>query len=77
MSLPTIVEIVKNLSKDQIDAVKEIGFGKLLDLNCKHLDHEICGWLVNNFDPTECSLTVHGRTVAITALDVQKNVGIR
>ena len=43
MSLPTIVEIVKNLSYEQIDEVKEIGFSGLLDLNCKHLDREICG----------------------------------
>ena len=77
MSLPTIVKIVKNLSNEQIDAVKEIGFGRLLDLNCKHLDHEICDWLVRNFNPTECSLTVYERMMFITAFDVQKIVGIR
>ena len=60
-----------------MQAVQEIGFGGLLCLTCTYLDHEQCGWLVKNFDPTKCCLNVHGRNLQITTLDVQNVMGVK
>lgn len=76
LALNQIVVIVRKFSEEQCTAVKAIGLGGILDLSCTKLNHEICQWLVNNFDPDSQSLTVHGRTFVMTESHVGKCLGI-
>ncbi|CAL5383965.1 unnamed protein product [Camellia sinensis] len=61
---------------EQRDAVASSGLGGLLNLRCTKLDHDLCEWLVQKFDPKTCSLNVHGRRLLFTELDVHKLLGI-
>ncbi|KAF5933206.1 hypothetical protein HYC85_029377 [Camellia sinensis] len=61
---------------EQRDAVTSSGLGGLLNLRCTKLDHDLCEWLVQKFDPKTCSLNVHGRRLLLTELDVHKLLGI-
>ncbi|KAH7840297.1 hypothetical protein Vadar_015285 [Vaccinium darrowii] len=71
-----ITEIVSKFSEEQRTVVKAIGLGGILDLSCTKLNHGICKWLVNNFDPDTHSLTVHGQKFAITESHVEESLGI-
>ncbi|KAH7835961.1 hypothetical protein Vadar_031479 [Vaccinium darrowii] len=76
IALKQITEIVSKFSEEQRTAVKAIGLGGILNLSCTKLNHGICEWLVNNFDPDTHSLTVHGRKFYITKSHVEKCLGI-
>ncbi|CAL5411938.1 unnamed protein product [Camellia sinensis] len=76
IALRSIVKIIRRLSMEQRDAVTSSGLGGLLNLRCTKLDHDLCEWLVQKFDPKTCSLNVHGRRLLLTELDVHKLLGI-
>ncbi|KAH7864644.1 hypothetical protein Vadar_032114 [Vaccinium darrowii] len=76
IALKQITEIVSKFSEEQRTAVKAVGLGGILDLSCTKLNHGICEWLVNNFDPDTHSLTVHGRKFVITESHVEECLGI-
>ena len=77
ISLKAIVDIVNRCNEAQKQAVIDIGFGGLLGLKCTRIDHNMCQWLVQNFDPDTCSLTVHGRHLRLTCEEVHVLLGIR
>ncbi|KAF7143268.1 hypothetical protein RHSIM_Rhsim05G0160000 [Rhododendron simsii] len=76
ISLKSIVRIVQKLSLDQRRAVQLIGLGGILELRCTALNHPLCNWLVQKFDPVSRSLTVHGRTFLLTYSHVHEYLGI-
>ncbi|XP_028089297.1 uncharacterized protein LOC114289727, partial [Camellia sinensis] len=76
IALRSIVKIIRRLSMEQREAVTSSGLGGLLNLRCTKLDHDLCEWLVQKFDPKTCSLNVHGRRLLLTELDVHKLLGI-
>ncbi|KAI8573624.1 hypothetical protein RHMOL_Rhmol01G0291400 [Rhododendron molle] len=76
ISLKSIVRIVQKLSANQRRAVQLIGLGGILELRCTALNHPLCNWLVQKFDPISRSLTVHGRTFLLTDSHVHECLGI-
>ncbi|KAH7862978.1 hypothetical protein Vadar_011764 [Vaccinium darrowii] len=76
VQLKAIVGIVKNFSDQQCDAVRQIGLGGILQLRLTVLNHHLCDWLVNKFDPDSSSIMFHGRTFLLTESEVHQCLGI-
>ena len=52
--------LVGNLSEDNKNAIRDIGFGSLLEIQCGRLRRQLCRWLVDQFKP-ECNIIeLHG-----------------
>ena len=77
ISLKAIVDIANRCNEAQKQTVIDIGLGGLLGLKCTRIDHNLCQWVVQNFDPDTCSLTVHGRNLRLTCEEVHVLLGIR
>ncbi|CAL5337764.1 unnamed protein product [Camellia sinensis] len=76
ISLKSIVELVNRFNEAQKQAVIDIGFAGLLGMKCTRIDHDLCAWLVQNFDPDSSSLNVHGRQLRLTCKAVNVLLGI-
>ncbi|KAK3211839.1 hypothetical protein Dsin_016545 [Dipteronia sinensis] len=68
--------IVNKLSEEQKQAIRALGFGNLLALNCGRLRLKICRWLVDNFDTKACSIHIHGRRFVINSSIFARVLGI-
>ena len=77
IELKAICSIVEGLNELQKQAVIDIGFGGLLKLRCKHIDHEFYGWLLQKFDPTSRSLKIHGGEIILKVEDVHYLLGLQ
>ncbi|CAL5334986.1 unnamed protein product [Camellia sinensis] len=77
ISLKSIVELVNRFNEAQKQAVIDIGIGGLLEMKCTRIDHDLCTWLVQNFDPDSSSLNVRDRQLWLTCEAVNVLLGIR
>ncbi|CAL5443863.1 unnamed protein product [Camellia sinensis] len=76
IELTSICKIIRRLDKAQQQAVTDMGFHGILSLRCMHIDHDLCHWLVQNFDPSTHSLNVHGLRMLLTIEDVHELMGL-
>ncbi|CAL5378771.1 unnamed protein product [Camellia sinensis] len=76
IELTSICKIIRRLDKTQQQAVTDMGFHGILSLRCTHIDHDLCHWLVQNFDPSTHSLNVHGLRMLLTIEDVHELMGL-
>ncbi|CAL5348987.1 unnamed protein product [Camellia sinensis] len=76
IELTSICKIIRRLDKAQQQAVSDMGFHGILSLRCTHIDHDLCHWLVQNFDPSTHSLNVHGLRMLLTVEDVHELMGL-
>ncbi|CAL5441747.1 unnamed protein product [Camellia sinensis] len=76
IELTSICKIIRRLDKAQQQAVSDMGFHGMLSLRCTHIDHDLCHWLVQNFDPSTHSLNVHGLRMLLTVEDVHELMGL-
>ncbi|KAH7861286.1 hypothetical protein Vadar_024189 [Vaccinium darrowii] len=76
IALNQVKEIVDKFNDEQRDAIKLIGLGGILELRCTMLNHGLCQWLVDKFDPDKSSLNVHGRELVLTESNVHECLGI-
>ncbi|CAL5406313.1 unnamed protein product [Camellia sinensis] len=76
IELTSICKIIRRLDKAQQHAVSDMGFHGILSLRCTHIDHDLCHWLVQNFDPSTHSLNVHGLRMLLTVEDVRELMGL-
>ncbi|KAK6149533.1 hypothetical protein DH2020_017058 [Rehmannia glutinosa] len=66
-----LFDVVKYLTDSQIEDVKNIGFGGLLNLNIHHLPAQMIPWLVQRFNGKSRLLSIDERTrFVITADDI-------
>ena len=77
IELKAIYLIFGRLNDFQKQAVNDIGFGGLLKLRCRHIDHELYAWLIDNFEPTSCSLKIHGNEIVLNVEDVHYLMGLQ
>ncbi|XP_027076334.1 uncharacterized protein [Coffea arabica] len=71
------LKLVGRIDGAKIAAIKEIGFGGLLEIQCHILPSIICMWLVNNFNPTHSYIQLEGgRVLPVTSEDIAKPLGI-
>ncbi|MFS7890030.1 hypothetical protein Hanom_Chr00s000006g01613981 [Helianthus anomalus] len=60
------MEIVRNLSKEQVADVKSMGFGSILDMNLNNISTRLGFWLVRNFDVEFNELKIGNHQIRIT-----------
>lgn len=53
-----------------------MGFGGILHLKYTRLDRKLCERLVSQFDPISCCLSMHGKSIIMTPLDVHHILGL-
>ncbi|XP_071937567.1 uncharacterized protein [Coffea arabica] len=71
------LKFVGRIDGAKIAAIKEIGFGGLLEIQCHILPKDICTWLVNNFNPTHSYIQLEsGRVLHVTSEDIVKALEI-
>ncbi|KAJ0554627.1 hypothetical protein HanHA89_Chr08g0310171 [Helianthus annuus] len=70
------METVRNFSKEQVDDVKSMGFGSILDMNLNHILTRLGFWLVRNFDEEFNELNVGNHQIKITSDSVHEVFGI-
>lgn len=69
-------DFVSRLSEDQIAAIKEMGFGTLVQLSCTRVRRDLCRSLINNFDTEACTIKLHGRTMKIDSSEFEQIMGV-
>ncbi|XP_058213397.1 uncharacterized protein LOC131325259 [Rhododendron vialii] len=67
---------IQELDPLQVESVKAMGFGDMLQLKCTTLDRSLCEWLVRHFNPVSLCLHVHGKDCIITPLDMNHILGL-
>ena len=45
-----VIRVIEELEPKQNTAIQKIGFGSLLQLQCRKIDHGLCLWLINSFN---------------------------
>ncbi|MFS7967480.1 hypothetical protein Hanom_Chr09g00786241 [Helianthus anomalus] len=70
------MDTVKFFSKTQVDGVKNMGFGAILDMNINHISTRLAYWLARNFDEMFDTLNVGRHQIKITSDTVYKVFGI-
>ncbi|VFQ87214.1 unnamed protein product [Cuscuta campestris] len=76
MSPKTITELLKNLSEEQKEDVREMGFGSLLQLDITHLPLQLGYWLVENFDTRSVSLKLPSKKeIHIDETSIHSTIG--
>nr|XP_043632715.1 uncharacterized protein LOC122603924 isoform X2 [Erigeron canadensis] len=71
-----LVNVIKQFTPDQREAVKRIGFGSLLDLKCRTLRRSLCLWLLERFNTIRRSLEICGSRIPLSPRDVELVMGL-
>ncbi|XP_076940624.1 uncharacterized protein LOC143609873 [Bidens hawaiensis] len=71
-----LVNVMKRFTPEQREAVKEIGFGSLLDLKCRTLRRSLCLWLLERFNTIRRSLEICGKRIPLSPRDVELVMGL-
>ncbi|KAK3205823.1 hypothetical protein Dsin_019869 [Dipteronia sinensis] len=69
-------QMMSTFSDLQKDAVRDLGFGNLLMLNCGYLRRDLCAWLVNKFDTTTSTIELHGKSFILNSSIFSHVMGI-
>lgn len=69
--------LVGNLSEDKKNAIRDIGFGSLLEIQCGRLRRQLCRWLVDQFKP-ECNIIeLHGQNLKLCHRTFSDVMGVK
>ncbi|XP_076946320.1 uncharacterized protein LOC143617738 [Bidens hawaiensis] len=71
-----LVNVMKRFTPEQKEAVKDIGFGSLLDLKCRTLRRSLCLWLLERFNTIRRSLEICGKRIPLSPRDVELVMGL-
>uniref|UniRef100_A0A7N0UMU2 Uncharacterized protein n=1 Tax=Kalanchoe fedtschenkoi TaxID=63787 RepID=A0A7N0UMU2_KALFE len=63
---------LSQISEKHKEAIRNLGFGKILDLNMFEIPSRFGEWLVDAFDPQSCTLRTQSRVLKIRAHDVHQ-----
>ena len=72
-----VIRVIKVLEPKQRAIIEEIGFGSLLQLRCRKIDHGLCLWLINSFNPNTYMLELYNTCIKLSSTDVEFIVGLR
>ena len=70
-------DTISIFSKEKKEVMGELGFSILAQLGCSNLNRELCQMLVENFDPINMCVQIHGKTISIGPQDFERIMGIR
>ncbi|KAL3645729.1 hypothetical protein CASFOL_010909 [Castilleja foliolosa] len=72
-----LVSAFKAMNNAQRNDIKEMGFGRLLELEVTELPTTLSYWLLENFDPKRCEIKLQGgRGLHVEAEDVSMVLGL-
>lgn len=71
-----LVNVIKQFTPEQKEAVKGMGFGSLLDLKCRTLRRSLCLWLLERFNTIRRSLEICGKRIPLSPRDVELVMGL-
>ncbi|XP_071933917.1 uncharacterized protein [Coffea arabica] len=72
-----MVWLASNIDETKKQQIRDMGFGGLLEIQCRSIPNGIGTWLVDNFNPTLSSFQLHGDGVLpLTAKDIGFILGI-
>ena len=54
-----VIRVIEELELKQKTAIEEIGFGSLLQFRYRKIDHGLCLWLINSFNPNTYMLQLY------------------
>ena len=72
-----MIRVIEELEPKQKAAIGEIGFGSLLQLRCRKIDHGLCLCLINNFNPNTYMLELYNTCIKLSSIDVEFIMGLR
>ena len=72
-----VIRVIEELEPKQNTAIQKIGFGSLLQLQCRKIDHELCLWLINSFNPNTYMLELYNTCIKLSSVDVEFIMGLR
>ncbi|KAK9943737.1 hypothetical protein M0R45_009337 [Rubus argutus] len=65
------------LQPNKTPAILDTGFGMLQMVRCPHLFEDVCRMMMNNIDPFNQTVVIHGLTHIITPKDFERVIGSR
>lgn len=71
-----LFQVISQLSNTQKQALREIGFGNLIEYKIKDVPTRLAYWLLDKFDEETCSLDVNGKRIEITREVVRDVLGV-
>ena len=71
-----LFRVISQLSNEQKQALREIGFGDLIDYKILDVPTRLAYWLLDRFDEETCSLDVNGKKIEITREVVRDVLGV-
>ena len=70
-SLDRVFRILEGLQSKQKATIEEIGFNGILQLGYIKIDHILCLWLINNFNPYSYILEAYTTCIKLLPNDVK------
>lgn len=72
-----LLKLVSKLDDIKKEAIREIGFGGLLEIQCHSMPSCLLTWLIQHFNPSQCHIQLDGgQILQVTARDVEITLGI-
>lgn len=71
MSPKQLFDLIPQLTEEQRQAVKDIGFGGLLDLKISECPAKLCQYLIENLNVYRCAICLDNQELPLTEEDVQ------
>ncbi|PRQ24049.1 putative Ulp1 peptidase [Rosa chinensis] len=68
---------IVSLPLEKISAIRDMGFGPLQTIGCPNLYEDVCHMMLNNLEPLNQTVVIHGRTFCITASDFERIMGVK
>ena len=72
-----MIRVTKELEPKQKAPIEEKRFGSLLQLRCRKIDHGLCFWLINSFNPNTYMLELYNTCIKLSSIDVEFIMGLR
>ena len=72
-----MLRVIEELQPKQKTTIKEVGFGNLLQIQCRKIDHGLCLWLINSFNQNIHMLELYNTCIKLFSIDVEFIMGLR
>ena len=72
-----MIRVIEELEPKQKVVIEEIGFGSLLQLRCRKIDHRLYLWLINSFNPNTYMLELYNTCIQLSSIDVEFIIRLR
>ena len=72
-----MIRVIEELEPKQKTTIKEVGFGNLLQIQCRKIDHGLCLWLIDSFNLNTYMLELYNTCIKLSSIDVEFIMGLR